>query len=115
MPIYKDKKGNKIEADLFKEGMEDSWKLLVSGGCGSHWKKFKTKKAALDFIEKGKGAEFITKEGGCYFDAKKINYTLYIGLGEYAIDEFGEHYIIISPYKDHMSKVTFEKKYKLVK
>jgi hypothetical protein len=113
---YIDKHGNEIEAELFKEGMEDGWKLLVGGGYGSKWKKFKTKKSAENFIAKNKGAEYLTKMGDHYFDANNIKYYLYIGFGEYVIDDFEEHYVINSSNgKILESKSKFEKTYKHTK
>ena len=115
MAKYKDKKGNEIEAELFKEGMEDCWIVMVSGGYGIHTKKFKSKKSALNFIEKNKGAEFITKNGGSFFNAEKINYYLHIKIGESFINEFEENYIINFSKKDQylIDRQRFEKKYKL--
>jgi hypothetical protein len=113
MAKYIDKKGNKIEAELFVEGMERCYSLRISGGYGSEWKEFKTKQSALDFITKNKGAEYLTKMGNHYFDANKIKYNLYIGIDEFVVDDFEQDYII--KYSDSIlikSKNAFEKIYK---
>lgn len=115
MAKYIDKKGNKFEAELFKDGMENGWTILLNGGYGSYWKDFETKQSALNFIKNEKGAEFITKNGGHYFNDKTITYSLFIKVGELVIDEFEEHYIIKNDEKiDLINKDDFEKRYKMI-
>ena len=56
MAKYK-KKPVIVEAEPYKEGMEDGWDVLYTGNFIKYIESFKTKEECLEFIQRDKGRE----------------------------------------------------------
>lgn len=103
-----------IEAEVYKEGMEDGWHLFFTGNLSEGEIKFRTKQEAYDFIKNNEGANHLWEEDRKYeiIYEKPLPYinTLegkhYISEGDYIIIGIkGERY----PCKPNIFLETYEK------